>query len=310
MGQIEDLRSFVQIVELGSIGKAAEQAGIAKSAMSRKLRLLEERMQTTLITRTTRQWSLTEAGRQYYDRGLSILSEYDEFEAAIRNENVSLSGEIRLSVPLYFGKSSLTAHLLEFSKTHPDVRFNIDFSDKLVDVINDHFDLVIRISDLPDSSLIARKLCETRHIYCASPEYLKNNDPIKKPEDFKSQRIVQYGSTKRPKWNFYSKARADKGGSTRSGKITTIPLNASMNSHDGEFLIHAAEDGQGIVRVPDFLAKSSLESGRLVQLLKSYELKPRSVYIVYPSSRYLPQRTRTLMLFLLDKFDCGSANSR
>jgi len=264
MGQLEELRSFVQIVELGSIGKAAEQAGIAKSAMSRKLRLLEERMQTTLITRTTRQWSLTEAGRQYYDRGLGILSGYDEFEAGIRNDNLLLSGEIRLSVPLYFGKFSLTTHLLEFSKTHPAVRINVDFSDKLVDVINDHFDLVVRISDLPDSSLIARKLFETRHVYCASPAYLKNNGPINKPEDFKSQRIIQYGSSKRLNWNFSSNSRINKSGSDASGKMITVPLNASMNSHDGEF------------------------------------------YIVYPSSRYLPQRTRKLMEFLLNKFSKGN----
>jgi len=298
MGQIEDLRSFVQIVELGSIGKAAEQAGVAKSAMSRKLRLLEERLQTNLITRTTRQWSLTEAGREYYDRGVGILSGYDEFEAGIRNENISLSGEIRLSVPLYFGKFSLTSHLLAFSRMHPDVHLNIDFSDRMVDVINDHFDMVVRISDLQDSSLIARKLCETRHLYCASPQYLKKSDPIKEPDDFKSQRIIQFGSSKRPKWSFTTVSRSGKG-----GKTITVPLRASMNSHDGEFLIHAAEDGQGIVRVPDFLVNSSLESGRLVQVLKPYSLKARSIYIVYPTSRYLPHRTRTLMEFLLTKFN-------
>jgi len=298
MGQIEDLRSFVQIVELGSIGKAAEQAGVAKSAMSRKLRLLEERLQTNLITRTTCQWSLTEAGREYYDRGVDILSGFDEFEAGVRNESISLSGDIRLSVPLYFGKFSLTAHLLAFSKMHPDVHLNVDFNDRMVDVVNDHFDLVVRISDLPDSSLIARKLCETRHLYCASPEYLKNNDPIKVPEDFKSHRIIQFGSSKRPKWSFTPTTRSGK-----SSKTITVPLKASMNSHDGEFLINAAEYGHGIVRVPDFLANASLASGRLVQVLKPYTLKARSIYLVYPTSRYLPHRTRTLMACLLDKFN-------
>jgi len=296
MGQIEDLRSFVQIVDQGSIGKAAEQAGVAKSAMSRKLRLLEQRMQTVLITRTTRQWSLTEAGREYYDRGVGVLSAFDEFEAGVRNENLALSGEIRLSVPLYFGKVSLTAHLMEFSANHPDVQLNIEFSDRLVDVINDHFDLVVRISELPDSSLIARKLCETRHIYCASPEYIKSNNPISDPQDFRTHRIIQFGSSKRPKWTFTSP----------TGKRTIVPLTACMNSHDGAFLIDAAEHGVGIVRVPDFLAKESLDSGRLVQLLPQYELKPRGVFIVYPSARYLPHRTRALMNHFLDGFakDC------
>jgi len=296
MGQIEDLRSFVQIVEQGSIGKAAEQAGVAKSAMSRKLRLLEQRMQTALITRTTRQWSLTEAGREYYDRGVGILSAFDEFEAGVRNESLALKGDIRLSVPLYFGKVSLTSHLLEFSKNNPEVHLDIEFSDRLVDVINGHFDLVVRISELPDSSLIARRLCETRHIYCASPEYIQNNNPIGDPEDFRAQRIIQFGSSKRPKWTFTS----------TTGKKVIVPLTASLNSHDGAFLIDAAERGLGIVRVPDFLAQESLDNGRLVQLLPQYKLKPRGVFIVYPSARYLPHRTRALMEYLLDMFnkDC------
>lgn len=292
----------MQIVELGSIGKAADQAGIAKSAMSRKLKLLEDRMQTALITRTTRQWSLTEAGREYYDRGLSVLNGFDEFEANIRNEPSWLAGEIRLSVPLYFGKFSLTTHLLEFSKAHPDVHLNLDFNDKLVDVINDHFDLVIRISELQDSTLIGRKLCETRHICCASPEYIDNNSPILEPSDFKSHRIIQYGANKRPKWSFTKKSQSKSSSKKVDGKTITVPLTAAMNSHDGEFLIKAAEDGQGIVRVPDFLVRSSIKNGRLVPLLKPYEVKPQGIHLVYPSSRYLPHRIRALMDFLIEKF--------
>ena len=266
-------------------------------SLSRKLRLLEERMQTALINRTTRQWSLTEAGREYYDRGTGLLSAFDEFEAGVRNDSVALKGEIRISVPLYFGRISLTPHLLEFSRNFPDVHLNIDFSDKLVDVINDHFDLVVRISELQDSSLIARKLCQTRHIYCASPDYIKNNSPIKKPEDIRTHRIIQFGSAKRPKWSFTPPGR--------SSKTITVPVNASMNSYDGEFLIHAAEYGQGIVRVPDFLASSSLESGRLVQILKTYVNKTRGIHIVYPSARYLPHQTRALMEYLLEHVENG-----
>jgi len=292
MGQLEDLRAFVQIVEQESIGKAAEQAGIAKSAMSRRLRLLEERMQTELITRTTRQWTLTEAGRQYYQRGLSIVSAFDEFESQVRNETLELRGDIRLSVPLYFGQMSLQKPLLVFAKNHPEIRLDIEFNDRIVDVIGEGFDLVIRISELQDSTLIARKLCQTRHVFCASPDYLANNSKINKPSDLKSHRIIHYGSTKRPKWTF----------ALSGGKVTTVPLSASMNSHDGGFLVAAAENGFGIVRVPDFLANTSLESGLLVQILKPYELKPGDVNFVYPAARYLPHRTRALMDFLLTRF--------
>lgn len=289
MGQIEDIRAFVQIVEHGSLGKAAEQAGIAKSAMSRKLRLLEERMQTVLIVRTTRQWSLTEAGRQYYERGLGVIHTVDEFEAHVRHEHLEFKGEIRVSVPLYFGKISLTLPILEFSKNHPEVQLNVEFSDRLVDVIGEHFDLVVRISELQDSSMIARKLCQTRHVICASPDYIANTTAITEPHDIQAHRIIQFGSSKRPKWTFTSP----------KGKDVVVPLTAAMNSHDGAFLIDAAEQGLGIVRVPDFIAKSSLDSGRLVQILKPYDIKPLGIYIVYPEARYLPHRTRALMEFLL-----------
>ncbi len=304
MGQIEDLRHFVQIVELGSIGKAADQAGIAKSAMSRKLKLLEDRMQTALITRTTRQWSLTDAGREYYDRGLGILNGFDEFEANIRNEPAELSGEIRLSVPLYFGKFSLSSHLLEFSKFHPDVHLTVDFNDKLIDVINDHFDLVIRISELQDSTLVARKLCETRHVCCASPDYLNNHSPINNPIDLKSHRIIQYGVNRKPKWSFTSSIQSKEKTLKKNdkNKVNSVTLSASMNSLDGEFLIKAAEDGQGVVLVPDFLANTSINNGRLIPLLTQYDVNVRGVHLAYPSNRYLPHRTRFLIDFLIQKF--------
>ncbi len=291
MGQIEDIRAFVQIVEQESIGKAAEQAGIAKSAMSRKLRLLEERMETVLIARTTRQWSLTEAGRQYYERGLGVIHAVDEFEAQVRNEDLELRGEIRISVPLYFGKTSLTAPLLEFAKRYPEVHLNVEFSDRTVDVIGEHFDLVVRITELQDSSLIARKLCQTRHLICASPAYLAETEKITEPRDIQSHRIIQFGSAKRPKWTFTSPG----------GKDTVVSLNASMNSHDGAFLIDAAEQGLGLVRVPDFMANTSLDAGRLVEILKLYVIRPRGIYIVYPEARYLPHRTRALMEFLMKR---------
>ena len=289
MGQLEDLRAFVQIVEHESIGKAAEAAGIAKSAMSRRLRLLEERMQSVLIVRTTRRWALTEAGRQYHERGLGIVQAYDEFESDVRDEVREPKGEIRLSVPLYFGKATLTSPLLDFATRYPEVRLNIDFTDRMVDVIGEHYDLVVRVSSLADSSLIARKLCETRHVLCASPEHLASAPAIVTPEDLRSHRLLTYGPSRRFKWSF-----GDTG-----GKELSVSLTASMNSFDGGFLVDAAERALGVVRLPDFMVREPLAAGRLVRVLERYELEPRGVFVVYPTSRYLPQRTRALVDFLL-----------
>ena len=300
MGQLEDLQAFVQIVEQGSIGKAAEQAGVAKSAMSRKLKLLEERMQAVLIARTTRQWSLTEAGREYYERGLGVITAFEEFESQVRNDNRALTGEIKISVPLYFGRVNLTPHLIKFAKQHPDVHLNIEFSDRIVDVISEQFDLVVRISEMPDSSLIARQLCETRHLYCTSPAYIADNESIEEPRDLQRHRIIQFGPSKRMKWHFKSAA----------GKQISVPLSPAMNTHDGEFLIEAAEQGLGIIRVPDFLAQSSIDSGKLMQVLSTYELTPRGIYLVYPTARYLPHRTRALTEYLLEHVTIESAKGQ
>lgn len=291
MGQLEDLRAFVQIVEQEGIGNAAKQAGIAKSAMSRKLSLLEKRLQTALIVRTTRQWGVTEAGRQFYERGKVILSSYDEFEAEIRAEDQNLTGEIRISVPLYFGQAALNDTILAFSMMHPDVHLNIEFSDRIVDIVGENFDLVIRISDLQDSTLIARRLCHAQHLFCASPGYVDSQPEIRKPEDLKEHKILQFGFTRRPKWKFTAK----------NGKDSVVTLQASLNSQDGGFLLSAAQQGHGIVRLPDFLVRDSLNSGTLTQLLPDFSPARRGVYIVYPASRYLPYRTRQLMEFLIQE---------
>ncbi|MFT6875520.1 MAG: DNA-binding transcriptional LysR family regulator [Granulosicoccus sp.] len=291
MGQLEDLRAFVQIVEQESISNAAKQAGIAKSAMSRKLSLLEERLQTALNVRTTRQWGVTEAGRQFYERGKEILSSYDEFESEIRAEDQKLTGEIRISVPLYFGKAALNDAIFTFSSMHPDVHLNIEFSDRIVDIVGENFDLVIRISELQDSSLIARRLCQTQHLFCASPCYIASNPEIRNPEDLKAHRILQFGFAKQPKWKFTSK----------SGKVSLVALHANLNSQDGGFLLNAAQQGHGIVRLPDFLVRESLNEGALTQLLPDFSPNRRGVYMLYPVSRYLPYRTRQLMEFLIQE---------
>lgn len=288
MGQIEDLRAFVQIVEHGSIGKAADAEGIAKSAMSRRLRLLEERMQAELISRTSRSWVLTEAGRQYYERGRDLLLSFDSFEGAVRHETQSLGGTIRLSAPLYFGKVTLTEPLTEFALRHPKVRLHVDFSDRMVDVVAENFDLVIRIAELQDSSLIARKLCAVRHVVCASPSYLTKAPAITTPSDLAAHRIIQFGLAQRPRWTFPG----------RAGKDIAVALNASFNSPDGGLLRDAAERGLGVTRLPEFIAQASLDAGRLVPVLPAYPMAPVGVYAVYPATRYQPQRTRALLDFL------------
>lgn len=291
MGQIEDVRAFVRIVEMESIGKAAEHYGTAKSAMSRKLKMLEERLQTELITRTTRQWALTDAGRQYYARAVDILSALDEADAEMRSEKRTLRGEIRLSVPVHYGNCVLAPHLLDFIDANRGVHLISDFTDRFVDLVGEHYDLAIRISRPADSSMIARKLGTSQHMFCASPDYLAEHSAISQPTDLKSHRILSIGHSARFKWSF----------GARNGKTAGVSLGAAHNTNNGEFLVDAAARGMGIVRLPDFLAKPAIGAGKLAEILPDHRPPPLEVHIVYPASRHLPARVRGLIDHLVDR---------
>lgn len=291
MGQLEDLRAFVQIVETESIGKAAEKAGIAKSAMSRKLRLLEERLKTELITRTTRQWALTAAGRAYFAHAQKIIAAVDEADAEITDEDVDISGELRISAPLHYGTSSLADHLMDFAEMHPGIHLFVDFGDRFVDIIGEHYDLAIRISNLQDSSMVARKLTTTQHVFCASPDYLRETPDITRPEDLKSHRILQVGQVKRFKWGF----------SAPAGGERSVALSSSFNSNNGDMLLCAAMRGHGIARLPDFLAADAIRSGRLTRVLEGWEPAPMQVSAIYPATQFLPRRVRLLIDFLVQR---------
>ena len=291
MGQAEDLRAFIAIVEHESVGKAAELAGVAKSAMSRRLKLLEQRLQTELITRTTRQWQLTDAGRQYFQTAVDIVAAIDEADAGLRHDRQKLEGAIRLSLPLHFGTRVLSPLLLDFAQRNQDIHLSIDFDDRQVDLIGEHYDMAVRIGHLQDSSMIARKLCTSRHIFCASPAYLSAHSPITRPGDLRGHKILHVGHAQRFNWNFCGPRKSPQ-------KRPGIRLKSALNSNNGEFLVAAAENGLGIIRVPDFLARPALDAGTLTEILATFAPTPLSIQIVYPASRFLPGQLRALIDFL------------
>ncbi len=289
MGQLEDLRAFVRIVETESIGKAAEQTGIAKSAMSRKLRLLEDRLKTELIARTTRQWALTAAGRAYFARAQKIIAAVDEADAEIANEEVDASGAVRLSAPLHYGTSTLADRLMDFSAVFPGIQLSVDLGDRFVDMIGENYDLAIRISNLRDSSVIARKLATTQHVFCASPDYLRDAPEIARPEDLKAHEILQVGQAKRFNWVF----------SAPGGGERNVALSSAFNSNSGDMLLCAATRGRGVARLPDFLASEVIRSGALTRVLAGWEPAPMQISAVYPATQFLPRRVRLLIDFLV-----------
>lgn len=193
MGQLEDMDVFVRIVDAGGISRAADQLGVAKSAISRRLVELERRLGAQLLLRTTRQSSLTEAGQSYYRRALQILADVSELDAETSSQQVALRGGLKIAVPLSFGLEHLAPAVMEFAGMHPEVIIRLDLSDRQVDLVAESFDLAIRIAALKDSTLIARRLAPIRMVLCASPDYLERQGHPQRPQDLKSHHGLHYG---------------------------------------------------------------------------------------------------------------------
>ncbi|MBL4910333.1 MAG: LysR family transcriptional regulator [Alteromonadaceae bacterium] len=294
MNQFEDMQTFVRIVEAGSITKAAEQQNTVKSAVSRRLTELEKRLKVSLLTRTTRTQTLTENGLSYYQQCLRIIDDVAEVESSIRDDNCALAGNIKLAAPLSFGLEHLGAALQQFNEIHPDIRFDVDFNDRKIDLIEEGFDLAIRISQLTDSSLMARKLTNIHLLLCASPEYLQNYGMPQTPNDLLTghQRLKYLSEAEQ--WQF----------SSTKGDKSLIKVPTVMTSNNGNFLLQAAIKGQGLIMTPDFLCYKAIRLKQLVPVLTEY-FTPLKIpaYAIYPQNRHLSQRVRSLIDFLSQYFD-------
>lgn len=292
MGQLEDMRVFVRIVEAGGIGKAADYLGMAKSGVSRSLAALESRLGVQLLNRTTRRISLTDVGREYYEAAIKLIGDVSELDAMATDAKAALQGHLRLAVPLSFGLCHLSSAIDTFVRAHPGLTIHIDFSDRLVDLLEQGVDLAIRITDLKDSSLKARRICPIRLGLCASPAYLDNHGMPRSLQDLKDHEILSY----------------DIGGGTTlkliddQGKEVLVRVASRIVANNGDFLRDMALAGHGIVLLPTFISWQALESGELVSLLEPNVPSRLNAWAVYPQTRYLSQRARLFIDFLVDRF--------
>lgn len=292
MSHWEEMRTFVRVVEAGSISKAADQVGIAKSGVSRRLADLESRLGARLINRTTRRSSLTEAGRTLYEGAVKLLGDIDELEAAVASSGSQLQGTLRLAVPLSFGLCHLTPAIEEFMVANPGLTINVDFSDRQVDLVELGVDLAIRIGVLQDSSLQSRRICPIRVVVCASPAYLEKHGAPHKASDLVHHRVLQYDAGSGPPTRI----------ATASGGTLPLPGKAGLVANNGDFLRDMAIGGHGIIVTPTFIAWEALRTGKLVTLLDDVPLRPIDAWAVYPQTRYLSQRSRAFIDFLVDRF--------
>ncbi|WP_160063986.1 LysR family transcriptional regulator [Psychromonas sp. L1A2] len=292
MGQMENMALFVRIVESGGIGKAAAQLDIAKSAVSRRLVELEKQLDTQLLSRTTRQSHLTDAGRIYYQKALTILNDVAELNAQTSGITTNIEGTLKLTAPLSFGLTHLAPIIDEFSQLHTNLCIDIDFSDRHVDLVEEGYELAIRISNLKDSTLKAKRLTSIRHFLCASPDYLKQHGQPINIEQLSQHRLLQYTQNDHHKLHITDPRQ----------KQHQLDVNAQIKANNGDFLKMSAINGQGIVALPLFIIHQAITEGQLVPILTDHQLPILHAYAVYPQTRFLSQRCRLLIDFISDKF--------
>ncbi len=294
MNRLENMETFVRVVEAGGISAAADKLNVAKSAVSRRLKELESHIGVELLHRTTRKMNLTDTGQVYYQDCLRILDEILESDLKASLAHGNLKGSLKIALPSSFGLTHIGPAINDFLLAHPQIEFDLDFNDREVDLMKEGFDLAIRIAQLADSSLIARRIAPIRSVICTSPAYLERAGAMLSPDDLSRQQCLVYSLLRDyDYWQLIDPA----------GKKIKIKVQPYLKSSSGEYLIKAAVEGHGIILVPTFIAHREIENGSLVTLFSDYRFPQLNAYAIYPQTRHLSQRVRTFVDFLAERFN-------
>jgi DNA-binding transcriptional LysR family regulator len=295
MSVFDDMTVFVRAVEVGSFSGAAQQLGIAKSIVSRRILSLESRLGTSMFHRSTRRLSLTETGLAYYERARRILADVAEAEDVASHLHGELKGRLKVAAPMSFGYRHLSAVVTDFLRTHPQVDIELDLNDRRVDLISEGFDIAVRIGSLPDSSIISRTLAPCRHVVCASPAYLAAHGKPQTPAALASEGHICLAYNNRPRaeqWRFLI-----------DDVWTDVPVKARLiHSNNGDILCEAAIAGLGIIVLPTFIVSDAIATGALEVLLGGYEIASPSILAVWPPSRHVSGKVRAFVDLLAKRF--------
>ncbi len=290
--RLQGIEIFVAVVETGSFTAAAGRLGLSKSAISKHVSALEDRLGARLMNRTTRRLSLTEEGRAYYDRCAAVLAELGEAELAVSRLSHTPRGTLRVNAPMSFGILQLAPALAAFQALYPDLHVDVTLNDRLVDVVDEGYDVAIRISRLPDSSLIARRLATCRLITAASPGYLAQHGRPAHPRDLEHHRVMVYSYQANPRGLHY----------TELGAPLTVTVDPAVIANNGDFLACMAASGHGILRSPSFILGNPIRAGQLEPILEAFEADPIAIYAIYPHNRHLSAKVRLFIDFLATRY--------
>lgn len=287
------MRAFVEIVDAGGYSAAARKMGRSKALLSKYVRELEDQLGALLINRTTRQFSLTEAGALYLDSAVDLLSRLERMEEIVRDSAKGLKGRLRVTAPSAVSGRSFGEPLAQFACENPDLLVEIELSDKIVDLVEDGFDVALRIGILDSSSLIAKRLAPFKIVLCGTPDFLKKYPAIKIPSDLANVPVVlDTNIRKKNNWHFID---------SKGGEITQV-VQSVMEINSPASCKVAALMGLGITMIPDFAIDEEIKEGKLVSLLEDYLSNSAGYYVVYANRRHVPAKVRAFVDFMTKYF--------
>jgi DNA-binding transcriptional LysR family regulator len=288
MDHLTGMAVFAKVVETGTFTGAARAMGLSKGAVSKQIAKLEDRLGARLLNRTTRRSSLTEVGAAFYERCRRIVAEAEEAELAVTRLHAEPRGTLRVNLPMSFGMIHMADALPDFMAAYPEISLDVTLDDRVVNVVDEGYDVVIRITDLPDSSLIARRIAPFRIATCASPAYWDAHGRPKHPNDLRGHACLLYSYLSNlNEWRY----RGPDG-------PFAVRVDGPMRGNNGDLLRSAAVAGRGVVRSPTFIVGCDLVEGRLEQVLAEFEDDDRGIYAVYPHNRHLSAKVRAFVDFM------------
>jgi len=301
MSTFNSLPIFVALVEAGSFSKAGEQLNSSKSAVSKRISQLEDELGVRLFNRTTRSLTLTEAGEEYYDYASQALALAKEAEYAVSRLQKKPKGKLKISVPMTFGRLYIARLIPTFMALYPDIQIEMIMDDKRQDFIKQGFDIGIRIGQLEDSSLIAKKIATCRSLICASSTYLELHGRPQKPDDLRDHNCLYYSYFRAGQdWHFHSKKDKKNGELSvpNTAPLIKVPAKGNYRVNNSDALHYAALEGLGIVNMPTFIVGPDILANRLEPLLIDYPQPTHGIYAIFPERKHLTTKVRIFIDFL------------
>jgi len=287
---LDGMMIFSEVVSSGSFTKAAEVSGHSTSYISKEISKLEERLGVRLMNRTTRSLNLTPEGRLYYEQCAQIISEAEQIESALAGQQIEPKGRLRISCPTSLGISRLQPIFANFLCQNPLVDLDIDLNDRKVDLIADGFDALIRASDqLVDSSLISRRIMQSKPVTIAAPSYLEKSGTPKVPTDLIGHSCITYSNLKQSNvWSFVDK----------KGNEEKVIVKDRFTTNSSTLEIAMCAAGNGITRIPYFIAEEALKEKQVIEILPDYNCTEINVYVIYPSRKHMSSKVRAFIDFV------------